>query len=45
LFFCALAGIFSGRAYGLCGEALNILEFFGSFWGNAKKNRETMQTI
>jgi len=37
---CALAWIFSGRALALCGEALNILDLFGTFWGNAKKYRE-----
>jgi len=44
LVFSALAWIFSGRALALCGEALNILEFFGPFWGNAKKDRAVKLT-
>ncbi len=37
-----MAGKFSGGAEALCGEALNFLDLFGSFWGNAKKNRATI---
>jgi len=46
LFFdCVLAWKFSGRALGLCVEALNFLELFGPFWGNAKKDRAVKLTF
>ncbi len=43
--FCALAGKFSGRALALCEEALNFLDFFGSFLCQDKNEQAKSQHL